>query len=126
MNPATTRSRKDEPYQSNLVIDTLALSESLQEVGVPANQAKRHVQMVADVFEHNMSTKADVQMLRSDMEAMRVELKKDIAELRNDIEIMRLELKKEMAETKSQILMWVAGMLLAQAGFIAALQKLLG
>ena len=102
MTTAATKKTK-MPYHPNLAIDTLALAESLQEVGVPAKQAKRHVQMVADVFEHNMSTKADVEGLRKEI----------------------IMISKDMAEMKSQILMWVAGMLLAQAGFIAALQKLL-
>lgn len=128
MNTTTIK----KPTRNGLVFDTLAMAQRLRAVGVPEAQAYEQVEIVAEIFEHNMATKRDVAVLRKDMEVLRKDIadlrsstKRDIADVRKDMEVMKMELRKEMHQMQSKIIIWVAAMLFAQAGFITALQKLL-
>ena len=73
--------------------------------------------------------KKDIEMLRNDLKTTESNLTKYIesvrAELKKDIELLRSELRREIAESKAGTIRWVAGMLVAQAGLIATLVKLL-
>lgn len=142
MSKVAAESRTENNKSNGLVFDTLAMSKRLRSVGVPEEQANEQVEIIAEVFKHNMATQADVQNIRKDITLIkreiadvRAELKKDIAdvrkeiadlrkELKKDIELLRLEFKKDMYKMKSSIILWVAGMLLAQAAVIGAMQKL--
>lgn len=105
MNPITKNKSRSHRY--NLTIDTLAMAQRLRAVGVPEAQANEQVEIIAEVFEHNISTKHDIEVIRKDIEGVRAEL------------------KTEMYQMKSNIIIWVAGLLLAQAALITTLQKLL-
>jgi hypothetical protein len=84
-----------------------------------------------------LATTTDLKTTESNLtkyiESVRAELKKDIeslrgelkAELKKNVELVRAELRKEIAESKVSTIRWVAGMLIAQAAFIATLVKLL-
>lgn len=80
--------------------------------------------------------KKDIELVRKDIELAKAELRKEIELLRNEltkeIELLRAEFKKdietvrkEIAESKAGTILWVAGLLVAQAAFIVALMKLL-
>lgn len=51
--------------------------------------------------------------------------KKDILTLQHSLKNTELHLKATISQSKSETIIWVAGLLLAQAGLITALQKLL-
>ncbi|MDQ7832496.1 MAG: hypothetical protein RDU30_12245 [Desulfovibrionaceae bacterium] len=51
--------------------------------------------------------------------------KHDIALIQKDIALLRADVETRLAETRTEIIKWVAGMLVAQAALIAALVKLL-
>ena len=94
--------------------DTLKFANRPKAADVPDKHAEAEAEALSELFELNLrelATKEDLQWLR-----------KDLGELER-----RLETKIEMrAESvKYDMIKWIAGMLLAQAGLIAALVKLL-
>jgi len=76
-----------------------------------------------------LATSEDMTELRSDlkqdMTELRSDLKQDMTELRSDLkkDISRLDLK--ISDVRSELIKWTGGMLVAQAGVIVALIKLL-
>lgn len=112
-----------------IAIDTLNIYSRLKSTGLPDESAREIAEVFRETVEENLASKKDLKTTESNLttyiESVRAELKKDIellrAELKKDIESVR----KEIAESKAGIIRWVAGMLLAQAGFIIALMKLL-
>ncbi len=113
----------------SVAIDTLNIYSRLKSTGLPDESAREIAEVFRETVEENLASKKDLKTTESNLttyiESVRAELKKDIellrAELKKDIESVR----KEIAESKAGIIRWVAGMLLAQAGFIIALMKLL-
>lgn len=90
---------------SAVTFDTLKYVERLTSAGLPAQQAKAEAEALRDALSElvelrSLATKEDVAMIRADV-------------------------KTEIAEAKADIIKWVAGLLLAQAGLVAALVKLL-
>ena len=92
---------------ATITFDTLAYAKRLKAAGVPEEQAEVQAETFAEIIEERLATKYDIELLRRDMKEMEIELKKDIA------------------ASKSETIKWVAGMLIVQAGLIAALVKLL-
>jgi hypothetical protein len=66
-------------------------------------------------------------LFESQDEAIRKDLatSHDIALVQKDIALLQADVDKKLAETKASLIMWVAGMLVAQSAIIAALVKLL-
>ena len=132
-------------------IDTLNIYSRLKATGLPEESAKEIAEVFRETIEENLANKNDLKTTESNLtkyiESVRNELKKDIemlrndlkttesnltkyiesvrAELKKDIELLRSELRREIAESKAGTIRWVAGMLVAQAGLIATLVKLL-
>ncbi len=79
-----------------ITFDTLAFSKKMKEAGFTEKQAEVQAEALAEIIDTNLATKYDIKML---------------------------ELKIEKA--KSEIIKWVAGMLIAQGAIIATLVKLL-
>ena len=65
-----------------------------------------------------LATKADIAAVTADIEALRLATK-------SDVEALRQETKAEIATLKADLLKWMFGALIAQAGLIVALVKLL-
>jgi hypothetical protein len=84
--------------------DTLAVFERLRSAELPDTAAKEIAEVLKDVMETNLITKADL----------------DLA-----LERMKKELMVEIARSKYDMVRWVAGLMVAQAGVIIALIKLL-
>ena len=89
---------------SALTFDTLAYVKKLRSAGVPEKQAEVQAETFAEMLEERVATKQDLKAL----------------ELR-----MKQELKLGLANTKTEIIKWVAAMLVAQAAIVATLIKLL-
>ncbi|TAN45216.1 MAG: DUF1640 domain-containing protein [Nitrospirae bacterium] len=87
-----------------LTFDTHAYVKRLRAVGFTEDQAEAQAETLAEIVEDKLATKTDLKELE-------------------------LNLRREMAELKAaivtDIVKWVAGMLVAQAAVIAALVKLL-
>ena len=85
---------------TSATFDTLGYFEKLKNAGVSEQQAKVQTEALREVIEDRLATKQDLRELET-----------------------RLELR--LAELKTDVIKWVAGMLVAQAAVIAALVKLL-
>jgi hypothetical protein len=88
---------------STLTFDTLKFANQLKTPGVPAVHAEAEAKALAEVFETNLSelaTKADLQEVETG-------------------------LRHEMASMKFELLKWIIGLAIAQAGLLTGLIGLL-
>ncbi len=130
-----------------VAFDTYAYVKKLEGAGVPEEQAEVHAEMIAHLIEGDLATKRDlkelevtlrrdmkelegnlrhdIEMLRSETTIMEGNLKRDIEILRSETKTMEANLRRDIADVKADMLKWVAGLLVAQAGFIIAAIKLL-
>ena len=83
-----------------ITFDTLAYAKKLISVGVPTAQAEVQAEALIEIVDENLATKRDL---------------KD----------MEMTLKLNIQEMKTEIIKWVAAMLVAQAAIVATLVKLL-
>ena len=90
-----------------IVFDTLAYAKKLKAVGFTEEQAEVQAEALAEIVEERLATKHD------------------ILELKRDVKQLEISLRHEIAKIKADIIMWVAGMLVAQAAIVATLVKLL-
>ncbi|ABN42243.1 gp37 [Sodalis phage phiSG1] len=88
---------------ATLVFDTHAFVKKLTTAGMPEAQAEILAQEQANLIENRLATKVDITTLEKNIE-------------------MKFEAKIE--SVKSDIIKWVAGLLIAQAALVAALLKL--
>lgn len=95
---------------SSLVFDTHNFVKKLTKAGMPEAQAEILASEQANLIENRLAKKQDIALL-----------KQDIASLEKNIE-MKIDMKIESA--KSDLIKWVAGLLIAQAALVAALLKL--
>lgn len=95
---------------SSLIFDTHNFVKKLTTAGMPEAQAEILASEQANLIDNRLATKQDIALL-----------KEDIASLENNIE-MKIDMKIESA--KSDLIKWVAGLLIAQAALVAALLKL--
>ena len=84
--------------------DTLAVFERLKSAELPETAAKEIAEVLKDVMETNLVTKADLNLA---------------------LERVKTELEIKIERTKADLVRWVAGLMVAQAGVIIALIKLL-
>ncbi|MFH1952936.1 MAG: DUF1640 domain-containing protein [Pseudomonadota bacterium] len=83
-----------------LTFDTLAYAKKLKAAGFTEEQAEVQAQAFAEIIEERLATKQDLKELE-------------------------LAMRRDLAAVKSEIIKWVAGMLVAQAAIVATLVKLL-
>ncbi|MBW1716891.1 MAG: DUF1640 domain-containing protein [Deltaproteobacteria bacterium] len=127
-----------------VTLDTLNIYNRLKATGLSEESAKAIAEILREAIEENLASKNDLRttegnltkyietvraQLEKSIETLRAELEKSIetlrSELKKDIEVLRSEVKTQIAESKVSTIKWVAGMLVAQAGLIATLVKLL-
>lgn len=92
---------------ATITLDTLAFVKQLKSAGFTDSQAEVQAQAINQVL-------ADFQTSRLNELATHA-----------DLQSVKAELQAEIARTKSDIIKWVAGMLVAQAAVVATLVKLL-
>lgn len=97
-----------------VAFDTLKLARKLEAAGFPAKQAADTSAAFAEVLTQELATKADITLLRADIESEIAGLRAEIAGLRADIE--KLEMR---------ITIKLGGMMVVAIGVVAALVKLL-
>jgi len=90
-----------------ITFDTLAYAKKLTAVGFTQQQAEVQAEALIEIVDENLATKQDILALKKDMKEMEVSLQRD------------------MQVMKSDIIKWVAAMLVAQAAIVATLVKLL-
>ncbi len=125
------------------MVDSLRIYERLKATRGKDALAREIAGVFGELVDSKLATKRDIEGLRSatqkDIEGLRAETKLHIESLRAETERLRVELKADIdhmristearidgrgLEVKHDLIRWVAGMLLAQAGLIAALVKL--
>jgi hypothetical protein len=129
--------------------DTLAYAKKLEAGGIAVKQAETHAESLAEVLEKSFTPKKDwgqsivdldqsVTLLRNDTDfkfnELRTEMGTNFNLVRAEINELRIEtnakfgeLRAEMngkfSEVKSEVIKWVLGISLAQAGLIVSLLK---
>ena len=85
---------------SSISFDTLAYAKKLMAAGVPVKQAEVQAETFAEIIDDRITTK-------------------------HDLKEQENRLLLEINRSKSDIIKWVAGMLVAQAAIVATLVRLL-
>lgn len=121
-----------------VAFDTLRFVRTLREKAkMSPEQAEGLADAVAEAIQNDLATKADIAMVRTDIEALRLSTKADIetlrlstktdiAVVRTDMEALRLSTKADLREaelrleariegTKAEIIKWVVGSIGFQA-----------
>ena len=133
-----------EPATEPAAFDTHKFVKRLTENGFTERQAEVLADEHVNLLNSNLATKADIESLRqatkvdieklkqvtkADIEKLKQATKADIEKLKQatkaDIEKLKLAIMAEIAATKVELLKWFIGALIAQAGLIVALIKLL-
>jgi hypothetical protein len=97
---------------STLTFDTFKYVDRLKVAGVSEAQAKAEMEALQTAFNEAF----DVRELAT---------RQDINALRQDIKTLELATKANIEAIKSELIKWVAGLLIAQGAIVAALVKLL-
>ncbi|WP_440862512.1 DUF1640 domain-containing protein [Symbiopectobacterium purcellii] len=95
---------------ATLVFDTHAFVKKLTTAGMPEAQAEILAQEQANLIENRLATKLDIVTLEKNIEMQ-------LSKIRSDVDT-------KIETTKSDIIKWVAGLLIAQAALVATLLKL--
>ena len=96
----------------SVIFDTHLYVKKLRAVGFTEEQAEVQTEVLSELLERNLATKRDLKELESKLESK--------------IESVKSELKAEIESSKSDIIKWVAAMLVAQASLMAVMFRLLG
>lgn len=92
-------------------LSTLQIYERLKKVRLPQAQAREIADILGDFARDHLTTKDDLEKVH--------------LELKNELEKLRMELTADIERSRSSTILWVAGLLMAQAAMIVTLQKLL-
>ncbi len=119
-----------------IAFDTHRFVKHLTESGFTEKQAETLAEEQVALLNTNLATKADIETVKADIEALRLATKADIETVKADIEALRLATKadiealrlttqSDISLLKADLLKWIFGALIAQGGLIVALVKLL-
>jgi len=112
---------------STLTFDTLKFANRLKTAGVPAVQAETEADALAEVFETNLSELATKEDLRHEISDLRKDMdakfEKTESALRQEISGSATALRQEMSNLKFELLKWLIGLAIAQAGLLIGLLK---
>jgi hypothetical protein len=103
-----------------VAFDTLKFVEKLEAAGVPHAQAKATAEAFAEATSQELATKADLALLRADLDLVR-------SQLETKIDKVELRLEAKIEATKSEIVKWQFGTIgfqtLVILGAVLALAK---
>jgi hypothetical protein len=116
-----------------LSFDTLAYARRMEAVGFTRAQAEAMAEEQAKLIDERLATKADIELVRRDIESLRQSTKTEIESLRQstkaDIEPLRLIARVDLRKATTDILTWTIGALGLQTlvilGAIVTLAKVL-
>jgi hypothetical protein len=107
------------------LFDTLLKADNLRAVGIPDDQARATVRVVADALEVNLKELAT----KSDLESLRTELKRDTESLRtefkSDMKLLQTEFKSDMTALEQRMLIKLGSLMVVGVSAVAALAKVL-
>ena len=99
---------------SRFAFDTHTFVKHLTRAGMDEQQAEALVECQVQLINDNLATKQDMEEVKRDIEALRLETKKDIAALKTDMQKMELRLTLRLGSV-----------IIAAVGVFATLIKLL-
>lgn len=70
--------------------DRLALSNAIEDAGIPRDKAERMASVILDAIHDNVATKADVQAVRADLAMTAATLKADISRVEHSLTLRGL------------------------------------
>ena len=113
-----------------VTFDTLKFVKTLKEAGVSEPQAEAFSTAVRESHEAaDIATKGDIAELRHEMKEMETGLRHEMGELRHEMkEIesgLRHEIKESASNLKFELLKWIIGLAVAQAGLLIGILKFL-
>ena len=97
---------------STLTFDTLKFANRLKTAGVPAVQAEAEADALSEVLETNLGELATKEDLRH-----------EISDLRKDMDARFVGVDAKLEKMKFELLKWMIGLTIAQAGLIIGLLK---
>ena len=108
---------------STLTFDTLKFANQLKIAGVPSVHAEAEAKALSEVLEPNLGELAT----KSDLREVETGLRHEIGDLRKDMDA-RFEktesaLRHEMSNMKFELLKWIIGLAIAQAGLLLAVLR---
>ena len=117
-----------------MTVDTLSLAKELREAELSTTQAEAIAAAIGRAVLQGTATKADVQVLRSDLEQVRSETRGEFALVRSDLEQVRSETRGEFAlvrsdleqlrsETRGEFALVRREMAQVRADFVAEIEK---
>ena len=114
----------------SVAFDTLRAARKLRdEGGFDERQAAILVDTFAEGMTETLATKADLELLRGDLEktetSLRAEIEKTEAALRGDLEKTETALRGEMRELEQRMTIRLGAMMVGAVALIVALIKLL-
>ena len=111
-----------------VAFDTLKFARALRDKAkLSPEQAEGLANALVDVFDGNIATKADIQVVRSDIEALKIQTRADIEALRLTTQADIEAVKGAIASAKVETVRWLVGAIgfqtLAVLGAVVALTR---
>jgi hypothetical protein len=101
--------------------DTLKLARRLESAGFPPKQAGDTAEALAEAMSGaELTTTADIGLVRAEIAAVRTGLKAEIAAVRAEIAAVRAELKAEIELLRRDLTIRLGGMIVVAVGIILA------
>lgn len=100
------------------MVNTLQISKQLQEAAIQHKEADAIAFQMGNLIESDLVSKQN-------LKETELRLKADIKQVALKIEEVRLSLQKEIEGTRANTILWVTGLLFAQAALVVTLLKFL-
>ncbi len=100
------------------MFNTLRYARKLEDAGVSREHAEAQVQIIAEILEEDVATKSDINILKSDINNLRVELE-------NDISNLRVELKSDITLLEHRLVIKLGTIVTVVSAAATAVVKLL-
>jgi len=111
---------------ATVTFDTLKFVKTLKEAGVSEPQAEAFSTAVRESHEAaELATKGDIADLCHEMKEMETGLRHEIGDVRHEISDLRKDMDVKLVNLKFELLKWIIGLAIAQAGLIIGLLKFL-
>lgn len=106
------------------MLDTLKASEDLQAAGMPREQANALIKAINEGLRDTVVTKADLQEFAAGRSQQISSLDSKISSLDANSSKAFSSLDSKISQIKTSIIMWIAGLLVAQTAIIATMLAL--
>ena len=102
-----------------VIFDTLKAAQELRKTGFEDRQAEAVVETISKAVSETVATKADLQLVRSDIDLLRSEMatKADLQLVRSDFDLLR----SEMAALENRIIIKLGGLMVTMIFLLLAI-----